>query len=129
MQNEADIPYTVVRAPGRDLTVNLTNSRSGAVVFERKYAHGDSVVDAVEKGSIEGVPAGMYDLRIANEAGDAYAIKVGVGDLFLVAGQSNAASAAQDHELDEWPESGMFLILDYTGCRIKSGMTADARPT
>jgi hypothetical protein len=63
------------------------------------------------EGVIKNVSIGFYDLCIKDGEKTIYCIQVGVGDVFLVAGQPNAISPAQDHP-PYYPKTALVSVND-----------------
>lgn len=108
---------------GTDMDLEIT-----LLDFEGKCMEGFSPVKAfVSDGrfdeSFTGVPAGLYQVQITGKDGETVRFretveKVGVGDLWILAGQSNAAGYGQyiegeeiDSPDDDPPEEGINLYL------------------
>jgi len=96
-EEKADIPYSIsnLRKFNR-IEVSLIDKASGNVVYKKVI----EPADIKFTGVINNVPSGFYDLSVsvAEDAGSieaTHTINISVGDVFLIAGQSNAASPAQ----------------------------------
>jgi hypothetical protein len=101
------------KAPGPTGGAEVRCSWRGTVNTVR-LKQGATIVSESTTGNFGVIPPGWYELVLVTAGVEGDRIKVGVGDVYVVAGQSNSVSPVQPHS---WtmpvPVEGKVILSDY----------------